>query len=167
VSTSDLLAACADLGVILDVRLVVEAPPGVITPDIRAALAARKWALTARIAREAIRWDRSARRCDPGLEDETRGLGVRPDEPLAGPTARPIAAAPRSLDDPIYVEPAWVAWARDLPPNEWSRWRARAETLRATLPGELPPIAALEESQRRAWLELAGPAGDVPTLGHP
>jgi hypothetical protein len=50
----------------------------------------------------------------------------------------------------------WVEWARRLTPDEWGRWRRRAEAIRRTLPGDLAPIEALEEAQRLAWIERKG-----------
>lgn len=57
----------------------------------------------------------------------------------------------------------WVEWARSLSPRDWQHWRDLARTIQAGLPKNLEPIEALEESQRRAWMELVGRVGlDAP-----
>jgi hypothetical protein len=63
------------------------------------------------------------------------------------------------------VEPAWVVWARKTAkrcPARWQAWRDRALVIEAGLsrPGT---IAAIEESMRRAWIEMNKPTPEVLT----
>jgi hypothetical protein len=81
----ELVEALEARGVKLSLRLVVDAPRGTLTDDIKAALAAHKPALSARLGREA-QWDElSKQRWGPALHE--------PEAPEDGPD--PYALAER------------------------------------------------------------------------
>jgi TubC N-terminal docking domain len=71
------LNACLErLEVKLSLRLVVDAPAGAITPEVKAALADHKPALLARLGREA-HWEKlSKERWGPALNDATPGIVI-------------------------------------------------------------------------------------------
>ena len=71
------LTTCLDkLGVALSLRLVVDAPRGALTPDIREALAEFKPLLLVHMAREAQWESLRHERWGPGLDDGEPGIIV-------------------------------------------------------------------------------------------
>lgn len=86
-SLSELVAALDGLGVRLSIRLVIDAPAGAITPNLRDALAEHKPALLVALAREA-QWEavRGERR-GPAVGDPTPGIVIK--TPSARPTPEP------------------------------------------------------------------------------
>lgn len=72
----ELTEALDALGVRLSVRLVVDAPRGVLTPEIRDALAVHKPLLLLRLSREA-QWETLCHeRWGPAIGDPTPGIIV-------------------------------------------------------------------------------------------
>ncbi len=70
----ELTEALDELGVSLSLRLVVDAPQGVLTPELRAALAANKTLLLQRIVREIPWAELSTLRWGPAIDDPTPGI---------------------------------------------------------------------------------------------
>jgi hypothetical protein len=66
----------AEGGVRLSLRLVVDAPPGVVTPEVRGALVAYRPLLLSRLAREALWAELSRWRWGPAAHDGEGGLTV-------------------------------------------------------------------------------------------
>jgi hypothetical protein len=90
-SPADLLAALDARDVRLSVRLVVDAPAGVLTPELRSALAAHKPLLLQRVVREMVWAELSAQRWGPAVGDPTPGI----DNPGRRPSLETLAAALR------------------------------------------------------------------------
>src|SRR5947208_300012 len=73
-SLPNMLATLDTLGINLSVRLVVDAPAGVVTPEIRDALSAYKVLLLERVVRE-MRWaELSLLRWGPAVGDPEPGI---------------------------------------------------------------------------------------------
>ena len=72
-------------GVKLSLRLVVDAPRGVMTDEIKAALVAHRGALLARLGRDA-QWEQlAAQRWGPALSDPTHVTVLDPGSAGEGP----------------------------------------------------------------------------------
>lgn len=94
----DLLATLDAQGVCLSARLVVDAPSGALTPELRDALAAHKALLLERLVREMVWAERSTWRWGPATGDPTPGIVIdRPDP------ARRRAALEIAADDPYAI----------------------------------------------------------------
>jgi hypothetical protein len=106
----DLTATLDTLGVRLSARLVVDAPYGVLTPEIKSALSAHKPALLARLAaggdeadvQSRPSWDELSRwRWGPAIDAPTPGIIIdRPDRVRMLDAFRAAHGAP----DPYAVE---------------------------------------------------------------
>jgi hypothetical protein len=101
----DLAATLAELGVNLSLRLVADAPPGALTPELKAALKAHKPALVARLASADVRDDPK-----PSAPSQAKGA-ISWDE-LArgrfGPTLDPepdLENAPKGTPAPSIAKP--------------------------------------------------------------
>jgi hypothetical protein len=73
-SLPDLIAALESGGVRLSARLVVDAPAGALTPELREALAAYKPLLLEHLAREMVWAELSTWRWGPALRDPSPGI---------------------------------------------------------------------------------------------
>jgi TubC N-terminal docking domain len=73
---AELIAALDARGVALSARLVVDAPAGVLTPELREALAEHKPLLLQRVTREMAWGELAARRWGPAVGDPTPGVVV-------------------------------------------------------------------------------------------
>lgn len=94
----DLMHALDTQGVRLSARLVVDAPAGAVTPELRDALAEHKPALLRRVVR-AMAWDElAALRWGPAVGDPAPGIAIdRPDR------GRMLAAALAADRDDAYA----------------------------------------------------------------
>jgi hypothetical protein len=80
VTLPDLAATLDDLGVRLSVRLVVDAPRGVLSEEIKTALSAHKVLVLQRVVRELVWAELSTCRWGPVAADPTPGIIIdRPD----------------------------------------------------------------------------------------
>lgn len=94
---ADLVTAVEASGIRLSLRLVVDAPAGIVGPEIRDALRQHKPHLLVRLASEA-QWQASrATRWGPAVGDPEEGVNVRAPDPTGreGRLASILAAAPR------------------------------------------------------------------------
>jgi hypothetical protein len=99
VSLSDLITILDARGVRLSARLVVDAPSGVLTLELREALAAHKPLLLQQVVREMVWAELSTWRWGPATGDPTPGIVIdKPDR------SRMLAAPRASLDDPDAIE---------------------------------------------------------------
>jgi hypothetical protein len=73
---ADLLEALASLGVSLSARLVVDAPRGELTPELRSALEAHKALLLQQVVREMVWAELSTWRWGPAVGDPTAGINA-------------------------------------------------------------------------------------------
>jgi TubC N-terminal docking domain len=71
-----LIAALDARGVGLSARLVVDAPAGVLTPELREALAEHKPLLLQRVTREMVWGELATWRWGPAVGDPTAGVVV-------------------------------------------------------------------------------------------
>jgi hypothetical protein len=95
VTLPDLISALDSQGVRLSARLVVDAPSGALTPELRDALAAHKALLLQWVVQELVWAKLSTWRWGPAKSDPTPGIVIdRPD-----PTRR-CAALETATDDP-------------------------------------------------------------------
>src|SRR5438094_153374 len=134
-----LTATLAELGVKLSIRLVVDAPRGVMTPEISAALQAHKTALQARLASTDVRgdphpsappqadgatsWDEPSRgQWEPTLDPEPGIISDRPDPDhrlaLEAQAVPDLENAPKGTSAPSIAKPSskgrrkeWSAFA--------------------------------------------------------
>jgi hypothetical protein len=100
----DLIAALDARGVRLSARLVVDAPAGVLTPELRDALAAHKPLLLQRVVREMVWAELSPLRWGPARGDPTPGL----DNPGRRPTLDTSALALAAADPEALTERAAI-----------------------------------------------------------
>jgi hypothetical protein len=83
------------LGVRLSARLVVDAPSGALTPELRDALAVHKALLLERVARELVWEELSLKRWGPAADDPTPGIDS------TGPARRGLP--PEAALDPYAI----------------------------------------------------------------